>query len=479
MPESLFDRVRKAQASGSAADPTGKNPAGAGDMWGEEEEDWGQTGPAEHPHARTWRLVKEHLPEIGAVAGGIAGGPMGLGMASLLAGLLGAGGLGYKKAFDAAEGFSDQTGVGGVGTGKVTPSMGTDVKDMAYEGATQGAMNYGGGKVFEGVAKVAQKVAPRMMSSALKIPREYLEKGAGTKRGGINKLEEEILQDALELPVGNPMAPAAAGRIKQLGRNVQAGEEALIAKAPNEPMKGYAKAVEDAAQKELGIAEQGLSPQDDVAAVQKFIDDMYTSPHLSEESFQPMRFNVPFDEAGNTLAKGRNIKTGPAERVLMDLTPEQARVARTAGNNRLRDLFSGRVKNAGINARKAAQGAAKGVLDKTAKTGPLTDMQRRVINLEKTSAIARRRAAATSPVSGWDLGAHALGIGTGNWLPLVGSQMIKPRAMAAEARLLNRTGKAIANPSQLQDILRRLLLAEAGGMTTFTDQDVTNPNEEW
>ena len=406
---------------------------------------------------RAAKFFREHLPEIAAAGGGAAAAASGVGLplAAALAGLLGAGGRGGQIAMDATE-------------GKVSPSIGQDIADMGIEGVTQGAMAYGGGRVFDAAGRVGQAMGKRALKGAMKMDRGFLSKMAGAKQAGINAMEDQIVDTAIRHNV-NPITRGGEGKIQSAIDRVAGARTGEIARAPNVPISGQADAMVNAARRKLSRVGRGPAPQDDIATVRNFIKDLETSPQMSklrQTGVKSQTVTSPIVDAGGKPIT-HTVTSPIVERKLVDQTPVELSEAVEQGNKRLSGLFSGGAKDSEIQARLAVQKAMTRSLDRAAGTRGLSRELKNLINLRESSQIARRRSSATNPVSITDV----ISLSSGHPGIALASAGMKAPALAAGGLLLNRTGRAVANPTQVADVLRRLLLAETGSAAVQPDEE--------
>lgn len=327
------------------------------------------------------------------------------------------------------------SGVGGaVGTladgGSLDEAMASGAKNFAVSKATGAVVN----KLRPVVSNLLQRMGLGAMKSAIKPDRGYLEKMAGSRRGGIAKMESEIAQTALDEGV-NPVRRNGMEALQGKIDDVAAQRDAAIDAAPNVPVSKSGNRAMAAGRRSLKVLSRGDAPQDDMATVQKFLDDLVTSPKVSAKVATP---------------------TGQVQSRLKDLTPKELQQTVESGNDRLRGLFNGQSKNAEVQARLRVQRARTRSLDEAAGTRPLSDRMRRLIDLRNTGNIATRRAESNNPVSLTDI----ISLSAGRPGVLAGSVGMKAPIQADLANLMNRTGKSLSGaPSANAEALRRALLA--------------------
>lgn len=135
------------------------------------------------------RFAKDNAPMLGGAALGLATGGAGLVPAIGLAALGGAGGKGYQIAADALG-------------GKVSPSMGDDVKEMATSGAIQGVteglgrgvgagLKAGGNAVYRGLLKPS-KLLRENFGGGKAIADTAIREGALVTEGGAAKMAGKV-----------------------------------------------------------------------------------------------------------------------------------------------------------------------------------------------------------------------------------------------------------------------------------------------
>lgn len=327
------------------------------------------------------------------------------------------------------------SGVGGAaGTlldgGSLNDAMASGAKNFAVPKATGAVIN----RLRPAASNMLQSMGLRAMKSAIKPDRGYLEKMAGSRRGGIAKMEGEIAQTALDEGV-NPVRRKGMEALQSKIDDVAAQREAAIDAAPNVPVPKSGNRAMAAGRRSLKVLSRGDAPQDDMATVQKFLDDLVTSPKVSAKVATP---------------------TGQVQSRLKDLTPKELQQTVESGNDRLRGLFNGQSKNAEVQARLRVQRARTRSLDEAAGTRPLSDRMRRLIDLRNTGNIATRRAEANNPVSLTDI----ISLSAGRPGVLAGSVGMKAPVLGEVAGLLNRTGKSFTGDTNANlDALRRAVLA--------------------
>lgn len=327
------------------------------------------------------------------------------------------------------------SGVGGaVGTladgGSLDEAMASGAKNFAVSKATGAVVN----KLRPVASNLLQRMGLGAMKSAIKPDRGYLEKMAGSRRGGIAKMESEIAQTALDEGV-NPVRRKGMEALQGKIDDVAAQRDAAIDAAPNVPVSKSGNRAMAAGRRSLKVLSRGDAPQDDMATVQKFLDDLVTSPKVSAKVATP---------------------TGQVQSRLKDLTPKELQQTVESGNDRLRGLFNGQSKNAEVQARLRVQRARTRSLDEAAGTRPLSDRMRRLIDLRNTGNIATRRAESNNPVSLTDI----ISLSAGRPGVLAGSVGMKAPVLGEVAGLLNRSGKALGKPASANaEALRRALLA--------------------
>lgn len=364
----------------------------------------------EHPHARTARLFADLASTIGAGVGGalgMAGGPAG---AIAGAGLGGAAGQGVKRLTQAAMGDRDLS--------KETPaSVGAD---LGVEGLKQAAWQAVGLPVAAGIAKVGsgmQGLARRAMKGAIKPDRGYLEKMAGARRGGINAMENEIVDTALTERV-NPVRKGGLDKLQGVIEDTAATRQRLIRNAPDAPISGQARGVERSLAVEAGRAARGTAPQSRVASIQRLAEDVATDPGKTTSAF---------DAAGELVTRPRNLRpTELAENIEQD-------------NNILRGLFGGQDKAAEIGARLRVQRANTASLDRAAGTGEASRKMKRLIDLRNVGNIALRRSESTNPINLTDI----ISLSAGRPGVLAGSIGMKAPILAELSLLANRGGAGL------------------------------------
>jgi hypothetical protein len=371
---------------------------------------------------------------------------------------------------------------------------GERVSDAATSGATAfavpKALEWTVGKLRPVASSVMRRGAVRAMKGALKPDRGYLEKMAGAKRGGIAKMETEIVETALDNDVNVTKARGLA-KLQEILEQTAAERTAKIDAAPNVPVKRIGIKAEAAARRAKRVLSRGDASQDDIAVAEKFLNDLKSSPRTTEPfvpkvTYAPVRpgrvghgqasftsFTAPpVSPQSQMLWAGRPsvtaqvggastrastplVAAGEVKRRMKDLTPRQLSETIEAGNDRLRGLFNGQSNNAEIQARLRVQRARTRSLDDAAGTRDLSTRMRRLIDLQKVGNIATRRAEANNPVSLTDI----ISLSAGRPGVFLGSVAMKPSKLAGIALAMNRTGKSLATPSARAEALRRLLIA--------------------
>ena len=191
--------------------------------------------PQEHPHARVARLVGENLPAIGGLLGGMAGSVGGPIVAAGTAGLGGAAGRLAQRAIGA---------------------QGLDVKDVATEGAKQGAIEAVGGaagkmlgagarRLYQGLARPSKALRAEHPDAV----RTALEARAPISQGGIRKIDarmgesaqqadDVIRQASAAMPNASRISakeivPEFAGTVKELRKRVDIGQPSELGQVGN------------------------------------------------------------------------------------------------------------------------------------------------------------------------------------------------------------------------------------------------------
>jgi hypothetical protein len=167
----------------------------------------------EHPHAKFGRLVKDNLPTIGGVVGGLAAAPFTGGMSAIPALALAAGGA-------ALGGAAGSVGRAGLNSALDVPdnvnSGGELLSDAAWEGAIQGGSQALGGALSKGVGLGLKKGGEALYGLALRP-----EMGAlAAKFPGVTR--QGLAQTGIQSAV--PVTEAGAARATGL---VSAGEAAV------------------------------------------------------------------------------------------------------------------------------------------------------------------------------------------------------------------------------------------------------------
>lgn len=392
---------------------------------------FGAGGFSEDDRVRVQREGRKQLPVVGALLGG---GPIGAGIGAA-AGKLAERGL--------SKGDIDLT----------------DAKDAAITGGATAAGGLVGGKVITAGLRAAappvQRLAQRFMKSAIKADRGYLEKMAGSKHGGIAQMEDEIVDTALSRDI-NPVTRKGMGKVHDAIDDVSARRTTAIRSAPNAPIAFSGGRADRAALKGLAKANRGDAPQDDIAAVENLLRDLRTSPKTSEVSQQGVSFmdepSAILNAQGKPVMRTRAVPGKETSR-LKDLTPTETAEAITAGNERLRGLFSGTTKNAEIQARLGVQRARTESLDQAANTKPLSNNMRRLIDLRNVGNIALRRADASNPVSITDV----ISLSAMHPTALAGSVGMKSANLGRLAVLLNKAGRSAGKTTASTEKTRSLL----------------------
>lgn len=325
----------------------------------------------------------------------------------------------------------------GVGGAVGTLADGGSLEDAMTSGAKNFAVSKATGAVVNKLRPVAsgwlQRMGLRSMKAAIKPDRGYTEKMAGAKRGGIAAMENEIAQTALDEGI-NPVRRSGLDKLQGKIDDVAAQREALIDAAPDLPVPKSGLKAMAAGRRSLKVMSRGDAPQDDIATVQKFLDDSVTSPRVSVKT---------------PTATG-------AQSTLRDLTPKELAQTAEAGNDRLRGLFNGQSKNAEVQARLRVQRARTRALDEGAGTRPLSDKMRKLIDVRNTGNIATARAERNNPISLTDI----ISLSAARPAVFAGSVGMKAPIQADLANLMNRTGKSLSGaPSANAEALRRALLA--------------------
>lgn len=321
------------------------------------------------------------------------------------------------------------------------------------------------GKAARATARAAQPLlrrgAGRAMAGALKIDRGYLEKMAGAKRKGIAKMEQEIIETAVRSGV-NPLRDRGANRVQSMIEGTDAARTAKIQAAPAVPVRGSGRHALRAAGDMARRVRKGDAPQGDIAQVRQFVKDLTTSPDTSEAFMQRVSFPLqPVRSAsGSVTDMAARAKPGAVQSRLKDLTPQELAETITAGNDRLRGLFSGQGKNAELRSRLAVQRARTKDLDRAAGTAPESQQLRQLIDLRNVTNIARRRADANNPISLTDV----ISLSAGRPAVLAGSIAMKPKMLADISVLLNTAsrgaGRSTGATAQRGALLAALLGAE-------------------
>lgn len=374
--------------------------------------------------------TKKAIPSGMAAAGGFFGGPLG----------------------------------SGAGAGLGVLATGGSIKQAGKEAAINAAVPFGLEKVIGRLRPMAsgllQGVGKRAMKGAIKPDRGYLEKMGGSKVGGIAKMEDEIVDTAMSRNI-NPVRRKGMDQIQGAIDEAATAREAAINAAPNTPIAGSGRAADRAALKQLAVSKRGDAPQDDIATVLKFLDELRTSPQTSEVvkqgvSFAPTTSPV-VGPTGQAITRLQAVP-GKAVSAPKDLTPREAATTIEAGNDRLRGLFNGQTKNSEIQARLAVQRARTKSLDSAAGTGDASDKMRRLIDLRNVSNIAVRRAESNNPISLTDV----ISLSTGRPAVLAGSIGMKAPVLGELALLMNRGGKSLSGSNETAQLLRRILLGASG-----------------
>lgn len=316
----------------------------------------------------------------------------------------------------------------GAGAAAGTLLEGGSAKDAATSGAINWAIPAGMEKAIgalrQPVANLLRRGAVRSMKAAVKPDRGYLEKMAGSKRGGIAKMETEIAETALDEGV-NPVRRSGMDKLQGKIEGVAAERTGRINAAPDVPVAKSGRRAMAGGRLTRRVMARGDAPQDDMAVVDKFINDLTTSPR--------------------TAAGGK----------MRDLTPKELAETVEAGNDRLRGLFSGQSKNAEVQARLNVQRARTRSLDEAANTGELSNKMRKLIDLRNVGNIATRRAESNNPISLTDV----ISFSAGRPAVAAGSIGMKAPVLADIAGALNRAGKSVGTPSERAEALRRILVA--------------------
>ena len=166
--------------------------------------------PPEHPHARTWRLVKENLPAIGAAGAVTATGGTALIPAAIAAGLGGAGGYGMQQTIKAAGGEETEA-----------KTSGDVLSGMAVKGAKEGVIQLVGG----GLVKAGGRIARGLMQGT--VPKNIAKDFAG---------QVDIPQEMLNRGV-LPGSQRSARRISGLSKAANAERDAAAQVVPNMPRR--------------------------------------------------------------------------------------------------------------------------------------------------------------------------------------------------------------------------------------------------
>lgn len=323
----------------------------------------------------------------------------------------------------------------GVGAAAGTLVDGGSLEDAAVSGAKNFALSKATGavinKAMPWASGLLQRGGARAMKGAVKPDRGYLEKMAGAKQGGISKMEDQIVQTALDEDI-NPVRRSGMDKLQGRIEATAAQRDAAIDAAPNVPVPGSANRARAAGRRSLRVMSRGDAPQEDIAVVQKFLGDLESSPRTSVD-------------VGGT-------------RQLRDLTPRELAETVEAGNDRMRGLFNGQSKNAEVQSRLRVQRARTRSLDDAAGTKDLSQRMKRLIDLRNVGNIATRRAASNNPISLTDV----ISLSAGRPGVLAGSIGMKAPVLGDIALALNRTGKSMAGgPSAGFEQLRRAVLALA------------------
>lgn len=435
-----------------------------------------------------------------AVSDGVRGEP------NWLARMLGLGQLADEAKKPSPFTLKDElTNAGGVAGGAATMGAGALIGALAdgespVEAAKSGAVAFavpkaiekGIGAVRKPVANLLRRGAVRSMKAAVKPDRGYLEKMAGSKRGGIAKMETEIAETALDEGV-NPVRRSGMDKLQGKIEGVAAERTGRINSAPDVPVAKSGRRAMAGGRLTRRVMARGDAPQDDMAVVEKFLEDLKNSPRTSEEFVQGVTFEnarpvrakqgqVSFTgysapsvsgqsqmlwqgrpalsaQVGGATTRAANdtlrAVPGEAKRRLKDLTPKELADTIEAGNDRLRGLFNGQSKNAEVQARLNVQRARTRSLDEAANTGELSNKMRKLIDLRNVGNIATRRAESNNPISLTDV----ISFSAGRPAVAAGSIGMKAPVLADIAGALNRAGKSVGTPSERAEALRRILVA--------------------
>lgn len=346
---------------------------------------------------------------------------------------------------------------GGVGSLLDGKSLGKAAQSAALNFAVPKAVDAAIDYLRPVVSRALRGGAVRAMKGAIKPDRGYLEKMAGSKRGGIEKMETDIAETALDEGI-NPVRRKGLDALQGKLDDIDAKRTAKIAAATAEPIAGQARSADAAAQKTLRKVSRGTAPQGDIANVSTFIDEMRSSPQLSEVTQQGVSFvddvSPVLGPSGERLGRLRAVP-GKEVRGLKDLTPQELADAIKADNDRLRGLFGDKSKNAEVQARLSVQRANTDSLDRAAGTKPLSRRMKRLIDLRNVGNIATRRASSNNPVSLTDI----ISLSAGRPAVFAGSVGMKAPILAELGLKMSRAGKSVMTPSEEAEAVRRLLIA--------------------
>lgn len=355
-------------------------------------------------------------------------------------------------------------GAPGAGLGAMvgTKLIGGSDKDAALGGITNAAIPAALNKIVASarpmVSGLLRRGAERTMKSALKPDRGYLEKMAGARKGGIVKMETDLVRTALENNV-NPLRQSGTDKIQGLIDDVAQMRQTKIQRAPNAPVRGSASQADRAARVESARLAKGDATGDDRATAAAFLDDLRTSPATTEVKSQGVSFQqTPSPIVGPNGQPIMVTRAVPGQAVsgLKDLTPRELDDTVRAGNDRLRGMFGGNSKNAEVQSRLGVQRARSQSLDRAAGTRAESDTMKRLIDLRNVAQIARRRAEARDPIGITDI----ISLSAGNPAVTVGSAAMKPAMQGDLARMMSSGSRRMSGPpSELGDLIRQLLIS--------------------
>lgn len=405
----------------------------------------------EQPQERTWTdTAVDALPMVGGMIGGLVSAPAGPGM--LVGAALGAaGGEAWRQNLNRLRGRSAPS------------SMGEAAGKIAREGAESAAGAFFGAGVNKGinaarpvVSRLFRRGAVRGMKSALKPDRGYLEKMAGAKRGGIVKMENELAETALDENI-NVMRNKGVSALQSKIDATDVQRTGRINAAPDEEITRSGRNALRAGRRTQRKVARGDAAQDDIAAAERFLGELQTSPQTSRVTRQGVEFvdetSPVLDSAGKSIGRLRAVP-GKEVRELANLTPKQQADVIQANNDRLRGLFNDQSKNVEIQSRLAVQRARTADLDRVAGTKELSQRMRKLIDLRNVGNIAKRRSDSVNPVSLTDI----ISLSAGRPAVFLGSVGMKAPNLASLSLLMNRAGKSVAKESEAVDALRRMLI---------------------